>query len=250
MSAARIGLAVAGAALATSLFLPFYADVSGWEHWAWADVVLAVLAVDLVAGALLLRRPVAAHSAILGVLCALGIAVVLGHGFAPDARTDGVVRVAAGPYVALAALGLGFIAAAWPWPRVGVPVLLAAGAGGLVASLFATWGTNPAFGSAVEPNGWERWHALDVAFVALALALLGTASGRAPTWLAVACGAGAILAGACVVAAGFDQTGIWIDEGVAEGAPAGALAAGLALAGALAGLTLLATPREPAERAG
>jgi hypothetical protein len=255
MSAARVGLLVAGAGLAASLFLPFYAGVSGWEHWAWADVPLAVLAADLVVGALVLRRPVFAHSLVVAVLCALGIAVVLGHGFEPDAPTRNLPDLAAGPYVALCALAVGAVAALVPWPRRAAPLLLVASAAGLVAALLSGWGAEAIFLDAggrdttPYPNGFERWHVLDVGLLILAAALLAAAPRRLPQALVAVLAAATVLAAACVAIGSRSQ--VWVDEGSAVGMAMGPLAALLALAGAFAGLALATRPASsPAARAG
>jgi peptidoglycan/LPS O-acetylase OafA/YrhL len=98
--ALRALLGAGGVALAASLFLPFFRGVSGWEHWAWVDVVFAVLAAGLVAAAVagVRRRSVLVAIAL---LCAVGVSVVIGHGF------DGDGEALAGPYVALGGLAAG-----------------------------------------------------------------------------------------------------------------------------------------------
>ena len=252
---ARALLGAGGVALVVSLFLPWFDGVSGWEHWAWADVVLAVLAVALAAGAALPAR--ARLRVPLAVLCGLGVAVVLGHGFEPRVPARTMQQVAAGPYLCLGALAAGAIGALWAWPRRGGVVLLVAAAAGLVASLFSGWGTEDGFlvlfGTLerlhVEtPNGFERWRVLDVGLLVLATALLGAASGRAPALVRAALAVAALAAAVCVLVA--THTTLWVgDGGAASGAPMGELAALVSLAAALAGLALI-KPRERAARAG
>jgi hypothetical protein len=249
--------AVAGAALAVSLFVPWFDGVSGWEHWAWADVVLAALAAGLVALAFL--RPRAPLGAAVAVLCALGVAVVLGHGFEPDdARVIGSVE--AGPYLALAALGLGAIGALAPSPRHGGAVLLVAAAVGVGGALLSGWGFDGEYVVPFDarnrlpatlrdtptPNGFERWAVLDVALLVLAAGLLLAAAGRAPKLLRTALAVACLAATACVLIGARDQ--LWIDDGVAQGLAMGPLAALLSLAAALAGLWV--TRRAPAARDG
>lgn len=245
MSLPRVLLAGGGLVLALSLFLPWFAGVTGWEQWKWADVVLIVLAADLVATAFL--RPIAAQRAIVAVLCALGIAVVLGHGFEPDAKVDGFEHIAAGPYLALAALAAGAVGAVAAWPRKAAPLLLVVAAGGIVAALLSGWGiadrvdVQPgwtAYAPIGEPNGFERWRVLDVALLALAAGLVAAASGRLPSAALAVLGVGAVAAVACVLAGARSR--MWTgDGGAAEGIGMGTLAALLALAAALAGLALL-----------
>ena len=253
--ASRVLLAAGGVALAVSLFVPWFDGVSGWEHWAWADIVLAVLAADLLGAAA--TPPHAVHRIAVAVLCALGIAVVLGHGFEPRIGSEDLFSVKAGPYVALAALAAGVIGALVPWPRRGGVVLLVAAAGGLVAALFANWGGETRyivlFGSedlvsGDGLNGFTRWAVLDVGLLVLAAALVFVASGRAPRLAIAACAVAAVAAGACVLVA--SRSTVWIGEGGgALGAALGPLAALLSLAAALAGLALLRR-RAPAARAG
>lgn len=260
--APRILLAAGAAAIAASLFLPFFPGVSGWGHWAWADVLLAALGAALaVAAATRARR--AAVLVPLAVLSGLGVAVVLGHGFEPRTPVPGgVTDAGAGPYVALAGCAAAALGALAAWPRV----LLVAAAGGLVASLLSGWGfENPVqviasaevaeaqlvgvLDMAPEPNGFERWHVLDVALVALVGALLAVAGGLAPRAVTWASAAGCALAAACVAADAFARSALWWgDGGAAEGAPLGPLAALLSLAAALAGLAF--RRRAPAARAG
>lgn len=95
-------LGAGGVLLAASLFLSFFPGVSGWEHWDWVDVVFALLAAALVGAAVSEPRRVALLVA-LAVLCGLGVAVVVGHGF--DGR--GGADVLAGPWVALGGLAAG-----------------------------------------------------------------------------------------------------------------------------------------------
>ena len=256
----RALLAGGGAALAVSLFLPWFDGVSGWEHWAWADVPFAVLAAVLVAAAV---RPLAGLRAAAVVLAGLGIAVVLGHGFAPatPARTADEVGgdVLAGAYVALAALAGGAIGGLSTWPRRGGPLLLGAGAVGLVAALLSGWGNEEGvavfFGrlddlriAADYDNGFERWRVLDVALLALAVALPAAGAMRRLPLVAHAVLVAAALAGAACVAIGM-RGQLWVDEGIAYGAAKGPLVALLALAAAVAGL-LLVRPRGRAARAG
>lgn len=240
----RVLLAAAGLALAASLFAPWFISplgpqVSGWEHWAWADVPLAALALALLAAAL--RSPPRSLRVALFALCALGIAVVLGHGFEPRETTQGRADVSAGPYIALAALAAGAVGAARA-PRV----LLVTAAAGLVVALFATWtpttGYFPAegwtaYGPRLGASGFERWHVLDIALLALAIALLVVALVPAKRPVHAVMAAAAVAAAACVIVAG--DTYVWVgDGGSAEGASPGALFALLALTAALAGLAL------------
>ncbi|HEX2084981.1 MAG TPA: hypothetical protein VHF89_04810, partial [Solirubrobacteraceae bacterium] len=237
----RALLAAAGLVLAGSLFLPWFEGVSGWEHFAWADVALLVVAVALPVA----PRPVVA------VLCGLGIAVVLGHGLEPDELV--ILHVGEGPYVALGALAAGAIAGLARWPAV----LLVAAACGLVAALLSGWGRDweafepsGALDAISYPNGFERWRFLDVGLLLLAAGLLLAATRRAPVALRALLAAASVAAAACVIVAG--RTQLWHDEGLAEGAAMGTLAALLALAGAVAGLALVSRPRErePAARDG
>ena len=186
---------------------------SGWEHWAWADVILAALALALIAAAV--RPPPAPLRIALVVLCGLGIAVVLGHGFEPRTpATKGSADVHIGPYLALAALAAATIGLLAAWPSAGSVALLVAAAAGLVAALFSDWGREGDY------NGFERWHVLDVALLALALGLLVAAAGKAPRALRWLLALGALAAAACVLAA--SDTQIWIgDGGTAEGAAPG-----------------------------
>ena len=242
----RLLLAVAGVVLAVSLFLPWFPGVNGWEHWVWADVVLIVLAADLVAAALM--PPLAAHRVVVAVLCGLGIAVVLGHGFEPDDSARAVPTVGPGPYLALGALAAGAIAALVPWPRVAGPLLLVAAAAGLVAALLSGWGAEGeqpltvgpdtvAFSSAETPNGFERWKVLDVGLVVLAFGLLVAAARRLPSPALAVLAVASVAAGACILIGSRTQT--WVAEGLARGAAPGTLAALLALSAALAGLGLV-----------
>jgi len=244
-----------GVALVVSLFLPWFDGVSGWEHWAWADVVLAVLAAGLVGAAV--TPPHAVHRIAVAALSALGIAVVLGHGFEPRIGSEDLFSVEAGPYVALAALAAGVIGALVPWPRRGGVALLVVAAAGLVASLFAGWGSKGDyvvlfFSSDVvageDPNGFERWRVLDVGLLMLAAALLAATAGRAPRPLLAACAVASVAAGACVLLG--TRSTLWTgDGGAALGTALGTLGALLSLAAALAGLALLRR-RAPAARAG
>ncbi|HEV2999097.1 MAG TPA: hypothetical protein VGW75_00055 [Solirubrobacteraceae bacterium] len=263
---ARRGLLATGAAaVAASLFLPFFPGVSGWEHWAWADVVLAALAAALAAAAATgVRR--AAVLLPLAALCSLGVAVVLGHGFEPRLPVRSLVEVGAGPYAALAGCAAGAIGALAAWPRGGGRLLLVAGAAGIVAALLSGWGFEGPVqvvaaaqgdGSLVgvldlergAPTGFERWHVLDLALVALAAGLLAVAAGLARRAAALALAAGCVLAAACVTADALSRSALWWgDGGVVEGAALGTLAALLSLAAALAGLAL--RRRAPAARAG
>ena len=258
--ASRVLLVAAGALLLASLFLPWFDGVSGWEHWAWADVPFAVLALALLA--LAWRPSLAPLRVAVVALCGLGIAVVLGHGFAPDRPTrtpeEAGGDVLAGTYLALTALALGAIGGLAAWPRRGGPVLLVAAAAGLVAALLSGWGGEGDialfFGSlddvrvfADYQNGFERWRALDVALLALAAALLVVASGRGPRAVRVVLAVAASAAAACVAVGLRGQ--LWVDEGIAYGAAKGPLVALLALAAAVAGLALV-RPRAPAGRAG
>jgi hypothetical protein len=257
---ARVLLPGAGLALAGSLFLPWFQGISGWEQFAWADVVLAVLAADLVASGFL--RPLVAHRIVVAVLCALGVAVVLGHGFEPrsadfDEPAHGVPEVLAGSYVCLSALVVGFVAALAPWPRRAGQLLLVAGATGIVVALFSSWsgevmseraGNAYAEWARAYPDAFARWQVLDIVLVALVLGLLAVATGRAPRRLSVLLGATCVLAGACVAAGG--DRGVWIGEnGFALGPARGSIAALLGLAASVGGLVLF-TPRERAARAG
>ncbi|HEX8207328.1 MAG TPA: hypothetical protein VF587_14800 [Solirubrobacteraceae bacterium] len=264
MSAAlpsRLLLAGGGVALLVSLFLPWFSGgVSGWEHFAWADAVFAVLALVLVATAAL--RPRAAVRVVVAVLCGAGIAVVLGHGFSPDVpiRDEQDIRsVAAGGHVALGALAAGIVGALAAWPRL----LLVAAAAGLLAALPSGWGTDAVyftfvphqevFDSTDYPNGFERWKVLDAALVAVAAALLLVAfAGRVADRLAsrpvrLVLAAASLAAAVCIVIGIRDQA--WADEGVAIGAAKGPVVALLALAGAVGGLALVRPPA-PAARAG
>jgi hypothetical protein len=239
----RAPLAGGGVALAVSLFVPWFEGTSGWEHWAWADVILAVLAAALVVAAL--RPPPAPMRIALVVLCSLGVAVVLGHGFEPrvDVGTGNIATdVQIGPYLALVALAAGAIGAAGPLP------LLLAAAGGLVASLFSTWhGERMALDDRVTTsgeNGFERWHVLDIALLLLAAGLLVAAAGRAPKALRALLALGSAAAAACILLA--SDTQFWVgDGGLARGASMGALAALLSLAAALGGLALQSQTSSP-----
>lgn len=262
-TAARALLAASGVALAVSLFLPWFDGVSGWEHWAWADVVLAALAVGLVAAAL--TRPRVAPRVVLALVCALGVAAVLGHGFEP--RVGGeepVTTVRAGAYLCLGAIAAGFVASLAPWPDRFGRLLLLGAAGGIVAALLSEWGDarhvypvenggNSEFFRA-HPDGFARWHVLDVALVVLAAALLLLGAlwtrlpARARALVSATSFAGCVLAATCVLVA--DDGWIW-RSGFrwAWGLPPGTLAALLALFAAAAGLVLL-RPRGRAARAG
>jgi hypothetical protein len=245
---ARFLLPAAGVALAGSLFLPWFEGISGWEQFAWADVVLAVLAADLAASGFL--RPLVAHRIVVAVLCALGVAVVLGHGFEPrpdfDESAHGFPEVLAGPYVCLAALVVGFVAALAPWPRPAGRLLLVAGAAGIVVALFSGWSGEPmseragstyAQWARAYPDAFARWKVLDIVLVALVLGLLAVATGRAPRRLSVLLGATCLLAAACVAAGG--DRGVWIGEnGFALGPARGSIAALLGLGAAIGGLVL------------
>ncbi len=257
----RVLLGAAGVALVLSLFLPWFDGVSGWEHWAWADYVLAILAAAMVIAAALPRAG-AAHRVLVAVFCALGIAVVLGHGFAPDApprsAEEDITDVLGGAYLALAALAAGATGCLATWSRRGGVVLVAAGAAGIVGALLSGWGSEDGtavfFGSqdgiqiaADYENGFERWRLLDVALLALAAALLAAASGRLPRVVHLALAAAAVAAAACVAFGMRGQLGV--DEGIAYGAAKGPLVALLALAAGFAGLAAL-RPRAPAARAG
>ncbi|HEV2785615.1 MAG TPA: hypothetical protein VGV67_04445, partial [Solirubrobacteraceae bacterium] len=254
----RALLGAAGAALAVSLFLPWFDGVSGWEHWAWADAPFAALAILLVASAAL--PGVTALRMVAGVLCGVGISVVLGHGFAPDEPTGEVLRAGAGGYGALGALSAGVIGALAAWARWGSVLLLVAGAAGIVAALLSAWGPEGdvlvLFGDVdrlaaqgAYEDGFERWRVLDVALLALAAGLVGAATGRLPRVGLAVLGLASVAAAACVLIGVRDQ--LWVDEGVAIGAAKGPLVALFALAAAVAGLALL-RPREraPAARAG
>jgi hypothetical protein len=244
LDVSRSLLAAAGVALAASLFLSWFGGVSGWEHFAWADVALAVVAAGLVAAALSLR---AVLRALIVVLCGLGIAVVLGHGFAPDepvSREGEIASVGAGGYVALAALAAGAIGALAAWPRRGAVVLLVAAAAGIVGALLSGWGGDAHYftfapGEAVfdatdYPTGFERWRVLDVALLALGAGLLAAATGRLPLFARAALAVAALAAAACVLVGIRDQ--LWVDEGAAIGAAKGPLVALLALGAGLVGL--------------
>ena len=144
---------------------------------------------------------------------------------------EGLGNVHIGPYLALAALAAATIGLLAAWPRAGSVALLVAAAAGLVAALFSDWGREGDY------NGFERWHVLDVALLALALGLLVAAAGKAPRALRWLLALGALAAAACVLAA--SDTQIWIgDGGTAEGAALGALVALLSLTAAVAGLAL------------
>ncbi len=104
MRVSRALLGAGGVALGASLFLSFFPGVSGWEHWDWADVVFAVLAAALVVAAIRRTRRLSVLMP-LALLCAIGVSVVLGHGF------DGGADALAGPYVALGGLGSGCVGA-------------------------------------------------------------------------------------------------------------------------------------------
>ena len=243
--------AAPGVALLASLFLPWFDGVSGWEHFVWADVGLTVVALVLIAAV----RPIAPLRVLAVVLCGLGVAVVLGHGFAPDqpprSEEDIGVDVLAGAYVALAALALGAIGGLAAWPRRGGAVLLVAAGAGIVAALLSGWGspdgTAVFFGELDDirvaegyQDGFERWKLLDVALLAFALALLVAAVRRLPRVAYALLGAAAVAAAACVAIGMRGQ--LWVDEGIADGAAKGPLVALLALAAALAGLVLVRPP--------
>ena len=239
----RAVLAASGVLLGVSLFVPWFAGTSGWEHWAWADVVLIVLAADLVVAAFL--RPSVALRAALAVLCGLGVAVVLGHGFEPRVRPSAFDDVGAGPYLALVALAAGAVASLVPGPRVAAPLLLVVAGGGLVAALLSGWGIGDVPLSVggdevrlyAEPDGLERWNVLDVALLALAAGLVVAAARRLPRAFGWALAAACVAAAACVLVGA--ETRAWTgDGGDAEALAMGPLVALLALAGALAGLAL------------
>jgi hypothetical protein len=247
----RLLLAAGGIALAISLFLPWFEDVSGWEHFAWADVPLAIVAADLVVTALL--RPLLPLHVVVVILCAAGIAVVLGHGFAPDdpIRDERDIQdVGAGAYVALAALSAGAIGALATWPRHGATVLLVAGAVGILAALLSGWGSDAHYfsftpgqslvDSSPDPNGFARWQVLDAALVLLAIALVAAAELALPREALAGMGLASLAAAVCIVVGARDQR--WTDEGIALGLAKGPLVALLALAWAIAGLALVRPP--------
>ena len=242
----RALLAGGGVLLLGSLFLPWFDGVSGWEHWVWADVPLAGLAVVLVAAA---ARPEIVPLRIVAViLCGLGIAVVFGHGMEPRVEVRDLSNLGAGGFVALVGLTAGAVGAAARWPRL----LLVAGSAGIVASLFSAWGDDGGyllvFGAVDRlaatdyPNGFERWRLLDIALVALAAFLLLAAARPLPRIALALMGAASIASAACILIANVERTQ-WMagDGGVVEGAPLGALGALLALAAAVAGLALRAS---------
>jgi hypothetical protein len=253
MTPSRLLLAAAGVALAVSLFLPWFDGVSGWEHWVWADVVLIVLAADLVAAAF--TPPHVVHRVLVAIFCGLGVAVMLGHGFEPRVDADEpLTTVRVGAYLALGALAAGFVAALAPWPGRAARLLLVGAAGGIVAALLSDWAggrtrydlEDGGYSEFVRsyPDGFARWHVLDVALVALAvmllvLAILGTRlPARVRTLLSAAAFAGCLLAAACVLVA--NDGWMW-GSGFrwAWGLPPGTLAALLALFAGAAGLVLL-----------
>lgn len=239
---ARVLLAVAGALLLASLFLPWFEGVSGWEHWVWADVPLAALALALL---LLAARPSLWPLRIaVVVLCGLGIAVVFGHGFEPRVEVPDLSNVGVGGFVALLALLAGTVGAVAAWESRGGSVLLVAAAAGVVASLFAGWGIEAIlFGPLDElartdyPNGFERWRLLDVGLLVLAAALVAAALRPLPGAVHGLIAAAAIAAVACVGVANLERTQWMVGEGgIVEGAPLGAVGALLSLAGGVAGL--------------
>lgn len=258
----RALLAAGGLLLSVSLFLPWFSGgVSGWEHFAWADVPLALVALVVLAAAALPALPPLRVAVV--ALGGLAIAVVLGHGFEPDEPTQAFLEVAAGGYVALAALAAAVIGALATWPRRGGALLLVAAAAGLLAALLSGWGVEGGFpltpdpesaadfrGEVVfygpgSPDGFERWHVLDVALVALALGLVASAA-RLPRGMLAALAAGALAAAACIVIGVRDE--LWVDEGAAVGVAMGPLVALLALAAALAGLAALRASSSSAYR--
>jgi hypothetical protein len=258
----RAVLAAAGVLLLVSLFLPWFSGVSGWEQWAWADLPLAALAAGFVAAAVL--PPLPAFRIAVAVLGGLGVAVVLGHGLEPRVEVGDYEHIAAGAHLALVALACGAIAAVTPWPRRAAPVLLVAAAAGLVAALLSGWGyeaidISPDLSpdgervysysyELVDPNGFERWHVLDIGLLLLAAGLLVAASGRLRGALRILLAVAGLAAAACVAVSGRSVLRLG-DGGLAEGVPMGQLAALLSLAAALAGLALV-RPRERAARAG
>jgi hypothetical protein len=202
-------------------------------------------------------RPFAPLRVAAAVLCGLGIAVVLGHGFAPDEPTREIREVAAGGYVALFALAAGATGALATWPRRGGTALLVAAAVGIVGALLSGWGDDGVivlFGALEKlravgsgPDGFARWRMLDVALLALAAGLLLAAAVRPPRAVSAALAVGALAAAGCIVVGMRDQ--LWVDEGVAMGAAKGPVVALLALLAGLGGLALV-RPRAPAARAG
>jgi hypothetical protein len=243
MTGSRALLAGGGVALLLSLVLPWFSGgVTGWEHFAWADVALSAVALLALVAAAVPRAPL--RLAVV-VLCGLGIAVVFGHGFAPDEPTPELREVAAGGHVALAALAAAGVGALAPWSRRGGAALLVAAAAGLVGALLSGWGfegglrltvgeSSVAFYGPGSPDGFARWAVLDVALIALALALLVAAVRRLPLAVYAALALASLAVAACVVVGVEDQ--LWIDEGAAAGAAKGPVAALLALTAALAGL--------------
>ena len=251
----RALLAASGLLVAASLFLPWFDGISGWEQWAWADVVLAVLAAGLVAAAFL--RPLAAHRVVLALLCALGAAAVLGHGFEPrpevDGLEEGALDVRAGAYLCLAALTAGVVAALAPWPRRAGRLLLVAGATAVVGALFSPWAGERmreeypggmSEWARAYPDGFARWGVLDVALVAIAVGLLVVATGRAPRLVSALVGGAGALAAVCIAVSGDRY--FWRGEGgFAWGLAPGSLLALAALVAALAGAALLERGRAP-----
>ncbi len=261
----RAALAGGGVALALSLFVPWFDETSGWEHWRWVDVLFLALAAGLVASALL--RPRVVPRTAMAVLCAVGIAVVLGHGFEPRAAPDDPLPGALiGPYLMLGALAAGVVGAVASWPRAASRLLLVAAAAAIVAGLLTGWGgeriSGPLddLGGSYElirgaSDGFARWKLLDVALLGLAAALLVLALpavartlGRRAATVAVAVVAAACVAAAvCIVVAG-NLTVRGAPRTPAAGLALGPLLTLLGLAAGVAGLAL--RPRAPAGRAG